>query len=82
MTWPILSRLRSFCTKSGDFDTGLGTMYQNAEANMVSITTRKLKDGSAAYLVRVQVTRDGTTYHGTKTFDRRSATAAWTKKRE
>lgn len=49
---------------------------------MGSISTRKRKDGSNSYLARVQVMRDGTSYHETKTFDRRPAAAAWIKKRE
>lgn len=49
---------------------------------MGSITTRKRKDGTASYMARVRVMREGTTYHETKTFDRRPAATAWIKKRE
>lgn len=49
---------------------------------MGSITARKRKDGSVAYLARVRVTRDGAAYHETETFDRRVAARLWIKKRE
>lgn len=48
---------------------------------MASITTRKRKDGSSC-LARVRVMREGTSYHETKTFDRRPAATVWIKKRE
>lgn len=48
---------------------------------MASITTRKRKDGSSC-LARVQEIREGTSYHETKTFDRRPAATACIKKRE
>lgn len=47
---------------------------------MGSINTRKRKDGSNSYLARVRVMREGTSYHETKTFDRRPAATAWIKK--
>ncbi len=49
---------------------------------MGSISTRKRKNGSSSYLARVRVMREGTSYHETKTFDRRPAATAWIKKRE
>lgn len=49
---------------------------------MGSISIRKRKNGSSSYLARVRVMRDGTSYHDTKTFDRRPAATAWIKKRE
>ena len=49
---------------------------------MGSISTRKRKDDSNSYLACVRVMREGTSYHETKTFDRRPAAAAWIKKRE
>lgn len=49
---------------------------------MGSISIRKRKEGSSSYLARVRVMREGTSYHETKTFDRRPAAAAWIKKRE
>ncbi|WP_394707827.1 tyrosine-type recombinase/integrase [Roseovarius pacificus] len=49
---------------------------------MGSVSTRKRRDGSSSYLARVRVMRDGTSYHETKTFDRRPAATAWIKKRE
>jgi len=38
---------------------------------MGTVTARKRKDGSVAYLARVRIMRDGFPYHETKTFDRR-----------
>lgn len=49
---------------------------------MGSISIRKRKDGSSGYLARVRVMREGTSYHETKTFDRRPAATAWIEKRE
>jgi len=49
---------------------------------MGSISTRKRKDGSSSYPARVRVMREGTSYHETKTFDRRPAATAWIEKRE
>lgn len=49
---------------------------------MDSISIRKRKDGSSSYLARMRLMRDGTSYHETKTFDRRPAATAWIKKRE
>jgi len=49
---------------------------------MGSISIRKRKNGSSSYLARVRVMREGTSYHETKTFDRRPAATAWIKKRE
>ena len=49
---------------------------------MGSISIRKRKNGSSSYLARVRVMREGTSYHETKTFDRRPAATAWIRKRE
>ncbi len=49
---------------------------------MCTITTRKRKDDSVAFMARVRVMRDGVTYHETETFDRRPAATSWIKKRE
>jgi hypothetical protein len=49
---------------------------------MGTITTRKRKDDSVAFMARVRVMRDGAAYHKTETFDRRPATTSWIKKRE
>ena len=49
---------------------------------MGTITARKRKDGSVAFMARVRVMRDGVTYHETETFDRRPAATTWIKKRE
>ena len=43
---------------------------------MGTITARKRKDGSVAFVARVRVMRDGVTYHETEPFDRRP-TATW-----
>ena len=49
---------------------------------MGSISIRKRKDGNSGYLACVRVMREGTSYHETKTFDRRPAATAWIEKRE
>jgi hypothetical protein len=49
---------------------------------MGTITARKRKDDSVAFMARVRVMRDGITYHETETFDRRPAATSWIKKRE
>ncbi len=49
---------------------------------MGTITARKRKDDSVAFMARVRVMRDGLTYHETETFDRRTAATSWIKKRE
>jgi hypothetical protein len=49
---------------------------------MGTITARKRKDGSIAYMARVRVVRDGEAYHETETFDRRPAAAAWISKEQ
>ena len=49
---------------------------------MGTITERKRKDGSAAFMARVRVMRDGFAYHETETFDRRPTATSWIKKRE
>ena len=49
---------------------------------MGTITARKRKDDSVAFMARVRVMRDGVTYHETETFDRRHAATSWIKKRE
>lgn len=49
---------------------------------MGTITERKRKDGSTAYMARVRVTLQGKPYHETETFDRRSNAAAWLARRE
>ena len=54
----------------------------NEESATGTITARKRKDGSVAYLARVWVMRDGFTYHETKTFDRRPTATSWVKKPE
>ena len=40
------------------------------------------KKTAVGYQARARVMRDGQTYHGTETFDRRPATTAWIKQRE
>jgi len=50
---------------------------------MGSITPRKRKNGSTAYLAQLVIKRDGhTVLRQNKTFDRRQAAAAWLEKRE
>ncbi len=49
---------------------------------MGTITARKRKDDSVAFMARVRVMRDGVTYHDTETFDRRPVATSWIKKRE
>jgi integrase len=50
---------------------------------MGSITERRRKDGSIAYMAQVALMRDGKFVHReTKSFDRRPAANAWIKKRE
>lgn len=49
---------------------------------MGTITARKRKNGSVAFMARVRVMHDGVTYHDTETFDRRPAATSWIKKRE
>ena len=58
------------------------TWYNVPNRNMGSISIRKRKNGSSSYLARVRVMREGTSYHETKTFDRRPAATAWIEKRE
>lgn len=54
----------------------------NEDSTMGTITERKRKDGSAAFMARVRVMRDGFAYHETETFDRRPTATSWIKKRE
>jgi hypothetical protein len=49
---------------------------------MGTITVRKRKDDSLAFMARVRIMRDGVTYHETETFDRRPAATSWINKRE
>ncbi|RFB80371.1 site-specific integrase [Methylovirgula sp. 4M-Z18] len=50
---------------------------------MGTITERRRKDGSTAYLAQISLTREGKiVFREAQTFDRRPAAAAWLKKRE
>ncbi len=49
---------------------------------MGTITARKRKDDSVAFMARARVMGDGVTYHETETFDRRPTATSWIKKRE
>lgn len=50
---------------------------------MGTITERKRRDGSKAYIAQIRIMRDGATVHSeAQTFDRRPAASAWLKKRE
>ncbi|WP_328286101.1 hypothetical protein [Martelella mediterranea] len=43
---------------------------------------RRANEKSSSYHARVRVMREGTSYHETRTFDRRPAATAWIRKRE
>jgi len=50
---------------------------------MGTITTRKRRDGSAAYTAQIRITQKGATvYQESQTFDRKATAQAWIKKRE
>lgn len=50
---------------------------------MGTITTRKRRDGSAAYTAQIRITQKGATvYQESQTFDRKAIAQAWIKKRE
>ena len=50
---------------------------------MATISERKRKDGSCAFLVQITLKRGGTIVHReNRTFDRRAAAAAWARRRE
>ena len=50
---------------------------------MGSITVRKRKDGSAAYTAQIRIMqKDVTVYQESQTFDRKTTTQAWLKRRE
>ena len=49
---------------------------------MGSITVRKRKDGSAAYTAQIRIMqKDVTVYQESQTFDRKTATQVWLKRR-
>ena len=45
-------------------------------------SVRRANEKSSSYLARVRAMREGTSYHDTRTFDRRPAATAWIRKRE
>lgn len=50
---------------------------------MGTITTRKRKDGFAAYTAQIRITQKGVAvYQESKTFERKATAQAWIKKRE
>lgn len=49
---------------------------------MGTITARKRNDGTIGYMAHVRVMQDSVTYHETKAFDKRLASAVWMKRRE
>jgi hypothetical protein len=61
----------------------VATKNSRVEKSMGTITTRKRKDGSAAYTAQIRITQKGATvYQESQTFDRKATAQAWIKKRE
>jgi hypothetical protein len=56
---------------------------QACSKTMGTITVRKRKDGSAAYIAQIRITRKGATvYQESPTFERKAAAQCWLSKRE